>query len=183
MRYIIIPPVPDGDAWWYVNDTQSEIYPNFTMATFYRECPNAEAEARALCDRLNEAAPYLYVQSTGTLYRPNGSHLADCYSGNGAGLNNPDMQTVKNVGPIPVGLYALGKVDTEKGPNTIHLNPDPFNDMHGRAGFLVHGDNKAANHTASEGCIIAPPSARSEMVASGGALKVIARPASPELPT
>jgi len=26
--------------------------------------------------------------------------------------------------------------------------------MHGRDGFMLHGDNSAGNHTASEGCII-----------------------------
>jgi hypothetical protein len=34
------------------------------------------------------------------------------------------------------------------------LDPDPGNQMFGRDGFLIHGDNMAMNHTASEGCII-----------------------------
>jgi hypothetical protein len=36
----------------------------------------------------------------------------------------------------------------------MHLVPDPRNVMHGRGSFLIHGDNAAMNHTASDGCII-----------------------------
>ena len=119
---------------------------------------------------------WLYVQSTGQLFRPDGSFCADGYSGRGADLDNPVAENVKNEGPIPVGIYALGTVDQEKGPFTIHLKPDPGNQMFGRSGFLVHGDNKEVNHTASEGCVIMPRLARIEM-ARGGTLKVIDRPA------
>jgi hypothetical protein len=34
------------------------------------------------------------------------------------------------------------------------LTPDPANDMCGRAGFFIHGDNITAPGTASDGCII-----------------------------
>lgn len=127
-------------------------------------------------DEPKSSAPWLYVQSTGKLYRPDGSHCADCYSGHGSGINNPAMQTVENVGPIPVGLYVIGEVDDHKGPLTIHLVPDPLNDMHGRHRFLLHGDNHFMNHTASEGCIVAPPAARAEVASVGGTLRVISKP-------
>jgi hypothetical protein len=120
--------------------------------------------------------PWLYVQSTGQLFRPDGSFCADGYSGRGAYIDKPIAQNVKNEGPIPVGLYTLGTVDQEKGQFTIHLQPDPGNQMFGRSGFLVHGDNAEVNHTASEGCIIMPRLARIEL-ARGGAIKVIDRPA------
>jgi len=120
---------------------------------------------------------YLYVQSTGQLYRPNGSLLAVGYSGHDRGRNIPEMQDQRDVGPIPCGLYTLGEVGNSKGPLTIRLIPDPLNEMHGRSGFLLHGDNKAANHTASEGCIIVGPIQRGELAkAQGQRLRVIARP-------
>ena len=128
--------------------------------------------------------PWLYVQSTGKLYRPDGSLAGSGYSGVGTGLNNPAMQDVKNVGPIPVGLYSLGEVSNEKGPLTIRLNPSSSNEMHGRDGFLVHGDNHLMNHTASEGCIIMPNATRQELSASmEKILKVIAQPAPQGIPT
>ncbi len=127
---------------------------------------------------------WLYVDSTGTLYRPDGSLCSDaCYSGHGSGINNPTLDNVKNVGPIPPGLYTIGEVDEEKGPLTIHLVPDPANEMFGRNSFLLHGDNHFMNHTGSEGCIVAPPTARAEVASTGGQLRVIAQPVPPEVVT
>lgn len=120
--------------------------------------------------------PWLYVQSTGELFRPDGSFCAAGYSGRGDGLNNPIFQTSVNEGPIPQGLYDLGKVDEEKGPFTIRLSPHSGNTMYGRSGFLVHGDNKEVNHSASEGCIVMCLLARIEL-ANGGSIRVIDKPA------
>lgn len=53
-RYIVTEPVPHGNAWWRVADTQNKHTENQTMADFFRDMPNAEQEARALCQRLNE---------------------------------------------------------------------------------------------------------------------------------
>ncbi len=116
---------------------------------------------------------WLYVQSTGMLYRPDGSFCAQGYSGHADGRNNPAMQNVSNVGPLPVGFYRLGEVSTEKGPLTIRLNPDRLNEMHGRSGFLVHGNNVIDD--ASHGCIIMPNHARQEL-SHGGVIHVIAHP-------
>lgn len=75
------------------------------------------------------------------------------YSGAGYGRNNPDMEDVVGVGPIPRGLYRIGKPDTnvKTGPLTFVLIPDGHN-AHGRSGFLIHGDN--ITHNASHGCVI-----------------------------
>lgn len=127
---------------------------------------------------------WVYVQLTGRLYRPDGTWAGTGYSGKGAGLNNPAMDSVRDVGPLPVGFYEFGEVNTEKGPLTIRLNPAPTNEMHSRAGFLVHGDNHLMNHTASEGCIIMPNPQRQEIAeAKGQTLKVIDRPAPVEIVT
>lgn len=61
------------------------------------------------------------------------------------------------MGPIPRGGYELtGPENVEKagphGPFVIRLVPHLTNEMCGRAGFLIHGDNK--DGTASNGCII-----------------------------
>lgn len=71
-RYILDPPVPNGEAWWDIADTESEIEPNFEVASFSIHMPNAEQEARSLCDRLN-GSPYRYMPAsdiTGQTYHP-----------------------------------------------------------------------------------------------------------------
>lgn len=78
------------------------------------------------------------------------------YSGHGIGKNNPDMQSVPNVGCIPAGAWIIGPAytDPEKGPIVMRLSPEPDTETYGRTGFLIHGDSIKAPGTASEGCII-----------------------------
>ena len=78
------------------------------------------------------------------------------YSGHGAVLNEPTYDDEIAIGCLPAGLYTITSTDNEKGPLTHHLTPDPQNNMKSRSGFLNHGDNTAANHTASDGCIVSP---------------------------
>jgi hypothetical protein len=101
-------------------------------------------------------AMYNYQQSSGRLDH-DGVLLLVCYAGHGAGLNNPAMQDQHDVGPLPLGRYTLtALIDSpHTGLSTIILDPDPANRMFGRSGFRIHGDNGNANHTASDGCIIA----------------------------
>ena len=97
----------------------------------------------------------IWKQRAGELW--SGDHcLAKGYSGHDVGVNNPDMETVPRVGPIPRGRYRLVGLarDDHTGPYSILLVPEPGTDTHGRAGFRIHGDNARLNHTASEGCII-----------------------------
>lgn len=95
------------------------------------------------------------MQATGDLIY-DGEVAASGYSGAGEGKNNPAMQDVCNVGPIPQGLYYIGPPrDTEEhGPYVLPLIPFPENDMRGRGGFLIHGDSIKSPGTASEGCIV-----------------------------
>jgi len=133
--------------------------------------------------RVPRLSTWLYVQKTGILYRPDGSRCSQCYSGRGDGMNNPAMQNVKNEGPIPCGLYTFGEVNDEKGPLTIRLVPHEYNQMFGRSGFLMHGDNHLTNHTASEGCIIADNATRALVAAAKGqTLRVIDRPSPLDAP-
>lgn len=77
------------------------------------------------------------------------------YSGNGLGLNNPNMQNVPYVGPIPQGTYDIGRAYRHPtlGPATMNLDP-----RHGtntfRDAFRIHGDNSCGCQSASEGCIV-----------------------------
>lgn len=109
-----------------------------------------------------------YSQSTGQLLDPSGAIIATGYSGHGGGVNDPDDQDIPNVGPIPRGSYAIGRAFTHPscGAVAMRLVPDADTDMHGRAGFLIHGDSAAMNHTASHGCIILPRATRLTIDAS-----------------
>lgn len=109
-----------------------------------------------------------YNSKTGVLTE-NGNALEGgdkCYSGHGEGRNNPDMEYVPNVGPIPKGRYRIGPAydDPHLGPCVMHLDPLPGTDTKGRSAFRIHGNNK--QNDASHGCIIAGPTLRHYIAAS-----------------
>ena len=111
-----------------------------------------------------------YKQSTGELFNGGGALLGRGYSGNGPALNDPGSDHIHDHGPIPRGQFTIGAPTNEKGPLTLPLTPIPAPDLswlHGRAGFLIHGDNAAMNHTASEGCIIMGHDVRAGIAAGG----------------
>ena len=111
---------------------------------------------------------WLYEQGTGTIFHDD-TPTAVGYSGNGAGKNNPDMQDVHNVGPIPRGVYTIeAPVDTKThGPYVLWLIPDDGNEMHGRSAFGIHGDSLVNPGGASEGCVILPKAVRVSIWDSG----------------
>lgn len=114
-----------------------------------------------------------YSQSTGNLSH-DGEQIGAGYSGADSGRNNPDMQHVQQEGPIPRGLYTIGKayVHPHLGPCVMNLEPDAGNEMFGRSLFRIHGDNAA--HDASEGCIVMGPSVRNAIsVSSDRRLEVL----------
>lgn len=125
-------------------------------------------------------ANWTFEQRTGKLYNPQGNCVATGYAGgnegkNKEGVNNPDMQGVEGVGPLPVGLYTRGTVimQSHLGPFAIPLVPDPSNDMLGRGGFYMHGDTTPSGN-ASKGCIIMPRAVREGFYTSSEALQVVA---------
>lgn len=122
-----------------------------------------------------------YLQRLGWLFEPGGHLLAQGYSGKGEGKNNPALVTVENVGPIPAGEYAIGEPEDLKGgkhgPYVLPLTPAAGNAMHGRSGFLVHGDSIEQPGTASEGCIVLPLAVRQAMGASEDRVLVVEGPA------
>ncbi|WP_293381800.1 RHS repeat-associated core domain-containing protein [Phenylobacterium sp.] len=122
---------------------------------------------------------WIYFISTGRI-----EHQADNgnidfsgngYSGRGVGLNNPAMQSLIGTedglpaGPIPVGRWIIGPphYSPRTGPGTMNLTPAPGTNALGRNLFRIHGDNLRANHTASEGCIIADKRIRGRISDSG----------------
>lgn len=99
---------------------------------------------------------WMYRQNTGDLSL-NGISKGVGYSGHGPGFDNPSNESVKAVGPIPVGDYIIGPFQDEHpvlGPCIAPLIPNENNQMFGRSGFFIHGDNQKVNHTASDGCIV-----------------------------
>jgi hypothetical protein len=111
-----------------------------------------------------------YEQASGRFYDDGGDLRAVGYSGAlPNGKNNPAMQRVAQVGPIPCGTYTIeAPVDTvTHGPYVLELKPDPANEMFGRTHFLIHGDSVVNPGTASEGCIILPRTVREEVWRSG----------------
>ena len=87
------------------------------------------------------------------------------YAGNGQGYNNPNMQNVPNVGPLPQGSYTVGEMvsRTPSGLiNALPLTPNDGTNTYGRGGFFIHGDNpNRPPGTSSNGCPIINSSNRS----------------------
>lgn len=129
---------------------------------------------------------WTYSQKTGDLEQ-DGAHVATGYSGAGEGKNNPRLDNVRNVGPIPQGDWTITgpPVNTEDhGPFVLRLNPVAGTETFSRGGFLMHGDSKEHPGCASEGCIILPRTVREQVWASGDRdLKVVAELPAPAIGT
>lgn len=115
---------------------------------------------------------YTWESSTGKCYDDNGLLLAFGYAGGDEGhapegVNNPYLQDVPNVGPLPSGFYTIGKpYDHPKcGECFLPLTPASDNEMFGRGGFGIHGDLVSApgQKKASDGCIILPLDVRQKI--------------------
>lgn len=122
---------------------------------------------------------WIYQQSTGEMYyQPEVGGppilVGKGYAGRNAGLNNPDYQDTKNIGPVPQGIYKIGtQRDNITGTghvlkSSMRIYPDKDNEMFGRAGFLIHRGNMETMKS-SKGCIIMTDSVRNVI---GGNLKL-----------
>ena len=122
-------------------------------------------------------ATWTYAQNTGELQQ-DGKHVSTGYSGASEGKNNPAMDNVLNIGPIPRGDWTIAgpPVDSkDHGPYVLKLNPAPSTETYGRTGFLMHGDSKEHPGGASHGCVILPRAVREDVWQSGDRdLEVIA---------
>ena len=102
---------------------------------------------------------WYYSQSTGQLHHDL-DFIGVGYSGlKPDGYNNPEKESVPNVGPIPKGVYFIGGAwdHPRLGPCVMNLRMTK-GDSFGRLGFFIHGNDKANN--ASHGCIILDPTIR-----------------------
>jgi len=118
---------------------------------------------------------WIWDQSAGTLHR-NGLIVSRGYAGAGRGKNNPALQGVPSIGPIPRGSWIIGAPynSANTGPYTLVLSPAPGTDTLGRSAFRIHGDSIKSPGTASRGCIILPRAIRETIWKSGDRdLKVI----------
>ena len=129
-------------------------------------------------DLIDESGLYWeYSQSTGNLYYVNNQTGATAlvsrgYSGAfGQGLNNPAMESVANVGPIPRGKWSIGAPHNElgsHGPYVMNLTPGKGTNTFGRTLFRMHGDKLSGPpFHASHGCIILGPAIRHKIWNSG----------------
>lgn len=109
---------------------------------------------------------WTYQQSTGELTHDH-AYQGMGYSGRAGGRNNPEAQQIEGVGPVPQGLYTIGKAydHPHLGPCVMNLDPKAGTQTFGRSLFRIHGDNK--NHDASHGCIILGPAIR-HLIANSG---------------
>lgn len=96
------------------------------------------------------------------------------YSGRGEGRDNPAMEAVRGVGPIPAGCWRIGppRRSNRTGPHVMDLTP-VGHDAHGRSAFQIHGDN--AESDASSGCIVLPRFYR-ELISKSGASRLEVTP-------
>lgn len=106
---------------------------------------------------------WIWDQSAATLTR-DGKLISRGYSGKGRGKNNPALESVVGVGPIPVGHWKIGPpYNSERvGPYALKLDAvdakpaDDIDQRTGRGAFRIHGDSVRAPGSASNGCIILP---------------------------
>lgn len=105
---------------------------------------------------------WIWKQSKGELWR-NGDIISRGYSGYKRGKNNPSLQGVIGIGPIPRGKWKIVEVynSAQVGPFAITLHAvdaalDDRHDLTGRNGFRIHGDSIKSPGNASHGCIILP---------------------------
>jgi hypothetical protein len=113
---------------------------------------------------------WVYRQRSGEMVAPDGTVAGVGYSGYGDNRNDPEMQSVRGVGPIPQGgwtMVELLRMTDSHGPFVIRLEPMPDTETYGRSGFLIHGDSIQHPGMGSHGCIILPRSIREAVWKSG----------------
>ena len=123
---------------------------------------------------LKQDTPWTYSQHSGELKR-NGVVWAAGYSGWHEGKNNPQIEDQHDVGPIPHGIYLIGRPHDSSlhGPHAMTLTPLNGTQTYGRSGFLIHGDSLEHPGEASEGCIVLPLATRQMIAKSQEATLVV----------
>lgn len=119
---------------------------------------------------------WTYKQSTGQLFDGDGYLVATGYAGKGSCKNSPTAQSVKDFGPLPQGFYTIEAPVNHPvvGKFALPLIPDESNEMYGRMGFFMHGENPAHPGCSSDGCPVLPLAAREQVAQGSPRLQVIA---------
>ena len=100
-----------------------------------------------------------YHQKTGKLEHADSDgdlvYIATGYSGAGEGKNNPALEHMANLGPIPRGRYQISAPRTSErtGLYVFDLIPDGH-DAYKRTDFQIHCNHKESPGSASTGCIV-----------------------------
>ena len=96
----------------------------------------------------------------GNNYRPD--HNPDGLKGR----NNPLMQDVHFIGPLPQGLYRVGEWGDHPpvGQNSAPLT-QIGGETYGRSAFFMHGPGGEDPENSSEGCIVIPHDDRLKVIA------------------
>lgn len=115
---------------------------------------------------------WTYSQDDGVLDKDGIIVDKGCYSGGGEGFNNPAMETVADVGPIPCGDWTFvgpPYSDPQLGPYVLQIIPRSTTITFGRSAFRLHGKpNLPADiNSGSKGCICAEIRTRSAVYQSG----------------
>ena len=117
-----------------------------------------------------------FSQSAGTIVKDDGTVVtSQAFAGNDSrpgvnpghlqGRNNPRLQAVKCIGPLPQGVYRVGEWGTHSvvGQNSAPLT-QIGGDSFGRGDFFIHGPG-ADYANSSEGCIVIPHDDRMRVIA------------------
>lgn len=90
-----------------------------------------------------------------------GDRIGAAYSGDPAHKNDPAFVGAHAEGPLPEGVYELGKPfgAADTGPFSIPLE-QLQGESYGRGGFRIHGDSIQHPGAASHGCIVTAPEVR-----------------------
>ncbi len=112
---------------------------------------------------------WVYEQSSGWLSL-NGEPITVGYAGKGKGMNNGDFQYIRDVGPLPVGLWLVLGSQGHPTSQSWRLQYKAGPGLKGRSGFLIHGGSTVRD--SSRGCIILDAPTRAKF-ATGDLLTVI----------
>lgn len=104
---------------------------------------------------------FVWIQDEGVMLDDAGNEVAEGWAGHGAGRNNPAMQPVHEVGPLPQGLYDVGPWGDASSVLGYPAHLGPFiarltqveGETFGRDGFYIHGPGGADPTQSSKGCV------------------------------
>jgi hypothetical protein len=159
---------------------------SYTPETIEIDLTAAKVESVKLPGLETAQETWTYSQSGATLTAPDGTVYQDTdpnytvYSGKGPGLNNPELQHIPNVGPLPRGKWLLDFEDDVEGLGSYQIRLKFI----GIAGlpltrqvdtFLIHGESlpPVLPHFSSEGCLILSPEAARKTIVDHHLQKVL----------